>query len=70
MKVKELIKELSNYDPELEVRIEGTDPTDFACFNEVEDIYQFGFPQGTLDDNEIYDENIRQEVVVINGGLF
>ena len=38
MKVKELIEKLSKFNPETEVRIEMTDPTDFRYVNEVDDV--------------------------------
>jgi len=61
MKVKELIEELSKFDSEMEVRIEGFDPTDWRYVNTI-----CGIEVGPGDEDDDEDE----EFVLINGGDF
>ena len=81
MTVKELIEELSKFDLETEVRIEGTDPTDWRYVNDIK-----GIRLGEGDDLEEYDDEDYEldedgdpdydrlkdskKVVIINGGMF
>lgn len=80
MTVKELIEELSKFDPETEVKVEGTDPTDWRYVNDIEDI-----ELGELDYDDYDDEDYEldedgdpdydrlkesSKVVIINGGMF
>jgi hypothetical protein len=60
MTVKELIEKLGEFDPEMEVRIEGFDPTDWRYVNTI-----CGIEVGTGDED---DED--EEFVLINGGDF
>jgi hypothetical protein len=61
MTVKELIEELSKFDLETEVRIEGTDPTDWRYVNEIQ-----GIRLGEGEEDEFYEK----EYVLLNGGMF
>jgi hypothetical protein len=80
MNVKELIEELSKFDLETEVRIEGIDPTDWRYVNDIE-----GIELGELDYDDYDDEDYEldedgepdydrlkesSKVVIINGGMF
>ena len=81
MTVKELIEELSKFNLETEVRVEGMDPTDWRYINEIE-----GIRLGEGDDLEEYDDEDYEldedgdpdydrlkdskKVVIINGGMF
>ena len=82
MTVKELIEELSKFNLETEVRIEGVDPTDWRYVNEIEGIY---LGEGDDDLEEYDDEDYEldeygepdydrlkdsKKVVIINGGMF
>jgi hypothetical protein len=80
MTVEQLIEELKQFNPKTEVKIEGTDPTDWRYVNDVEDV-RLGD-----DDSEMYtDEDYEvdedgdpdymevkesSKVVLINGGSF
>ncbi len=80
MTVKELIEELSKFNLETEVRIEGVDPTDWRYVNEI-----LGVELGEKDFEEYNDEDYEldedgdpdydrlkdsKKVVIINGGMF
>ena len=80
MTVKELIEELSKFDLETEVKIEGIDPTDWRYVNDIE-----GIELGEKDYEEYDDEDYEldedgepdydrlkesSKVVIINGGMF
>jgi hypothetical protein len=64
MTVKELIKKLEKVkDKDLEVIVQGTDPTNYIYYNDVE-------YTGT---NKVYlseDDNKKTKVFVIDGGMF
>jgi adenine/guanine phosphoribosyltransferase-like PRPP-binding protein len=64
MTVKELIKKLEKVkDKDLEVIVQGTDPTDYIYYNDVE-------YTGT---NKVYlheDDTKKTKVFVIDGGMF
>ena len=78
MKVKELIEKLSQFNPETEVRIEMTDPTDFRYVNEVDDVElgekdydDYSDDDFELDEDGEIDYDLLKEsskVVIINGG--
>ena len=59
MTVKELIEELSKFNLETEVRIEGTDPTDWRYVNDIQ-----GIRLGEGEEDEFYEK----EYVLLNGG--
>ena len=64
MTVKELIEQLSKLNPELDVIIQGTDPTDWTYYNDIE---------GEVKEQKIYlsqESNFKTKVVVIDGGCF
>ena len=61
MTVKELIEELSKFNLETEVRIEGTDPTDWRYVNDIQ-----GIRLGEGEEDELYEK----EYVLLNGGMF
>ena len=64
MKVKELIEQLSKLNPELNVIVRGTDPTDFEYFNNI---------KGKVKEKNVFlneDDDNKTKVVVINGGCF
>ena len=81
MTVKELIEELSKFNLETEVRVEGVDPTDWSQVNDIQ-----GIRLGEGDDLEEYDDEDYEldedgdpdydrlkdskKVVIINGGMF
>lgn len=64
MTVKQLIKQLEKVkDKELEVVIQGTDPTGFTYYNEVE----------MLGKEKVYlseDDTKKTKVYIIDGGMF
>ena len=78
MKVKELIEQLSKFNPDQEVRVVMTDPTDFRYVNEIDDVklgekdyddyndYDF-----ELDEDDDVDYDLVKEsskIIIINGG--
>ena len=80
MTVKELIEELSKFNLETEVRVEGMDPTDWRYVNEIEGIY---LGEGDLEEYDDEDYELDEDgepdydrlkdskkVVIINGGMF
>ena len=80
MTVKELIEELSKFNLETEVRIEGTDPTDWRYVNDIQGI-RLG--EGDLEEYDDEDYELDEDgdpdydrlkdskkVVIINGGMF
>jgi hypothetical protein len=73
MTVKELIEELSKFDLETEVRIEGTDPTDWRYVNDIQNV-ELGEDDDEMYDEEDYDENgdvlESSKIVILNGGMF
>jgi hypothetical protein len=80
MTVKELIKELSKFNLETEVRIEGTDPTDWRYVNEIlgvelgeKDFEEYNDEDFELDEDGDPDIDMLKEsskIVIINGGMF
>lgn len=74
MNVKELIEQLSQYDPETEVMGMVTDPTDWTYKVDIESI-EFDSPHddGSVDyDDNDYDEDdeyVGKKVVLINLGV-
>ena len=80
MTVKELIEELSKFNLETEVRIEGIDPTDWRYVNDIQGI-RLG--EGDLEEYDDEDYELDEDgdpdydrlkdskkVVIINGGMF
>jgi hypothetical protein len=64
MTVKQLIKQLEKVkDKELEIVIQGTDPTDYVYYNEVE---MLGVEKVYLSE----DDNKKTKVYIIDGGNF
>ena len=64
MTVKQLIKKLERVkDKELEVVIQGIDPTDYTYYNEVE---RLGVDKVYLSE----DDNKKTKVYIIDGGMF
>jgi hypothetical protein len=64
MTVKQLIKQLEKVkDKELEVVIQGTDPTDYVYYNEIE---MLGVEKVYLSE----DDNKKTKVFIIDGGDF
>ena len=63
MTVKQLIAKLSKFDPNMEVRVKGTDPTDWEYQNEIEYV---GEDISNWEDD--MDEEVK--IVVIDGGMF
>ena len=65
MTVKKLIEQLSKLNPDLDVLIHGTDPTDYDYYNDVE---------GKVKEHNLYlPENFylkKTKVVIIDGGCF
>jgi hypothetical protein len=80
MTVKELIEELSKFNLETEVRIEGTDPTDWRYVNEIlgvelgeKDFEEYNDEDFELDEDGDPDIDMLKEsskIVIINGGMF
>jgi len=80
MTVKELIEELSKFNLETEVRIEGVDPTDWRYVNEIlgvelgeKDFEEYNDEDFELDEDGDPDIDMLKEsskVVIINGGMF
>lgn len=70
MTVKELIEQLQKFNPETEVMIEVTDPTDFTYQNPIEFDLRLGDRNWDEDDDEGNDfgDNEPEQVVIINGG--
>jgi hypothetical protein len=78
MKVKELIEQLSKFNPDQEVRVEMTDPTDFRYVNEIDDVKlgekdydDYSDDDFELDEDGEIDYDLLKEsskVVIINGG--
>jgi hypothetical protein len=78
MKVKELIEQLSKFNPDQEVRVEMSDPTDFRYVNEIDDVelgekdyYDYSDDDFELDEDGEIDYDLVKEsskVVIINGG--
>jgi hypothetical protein len=64
MTVKQLIKQLEKVkDKELEVVVQGTDPTGYTYYNEIE----------MLGKDKVYlseDDNKKTKVYIIDGGMF
>jgi hypothetical protein len=82
MTVEQLIEELKQFDPKTEVRIEGTDPTDWRYVNEIEGI-RLGEGDDDLEEYDDKDYELDEDgdpdydrlkdskkVVIINGGSF
>jgi hypothetical protein len=80
MTVKELIEELSKFNLETEVRVEGVDPTDWRYVNDIQGI-RLG--EGDLEEYDDEDYELDEDgdpdydrlkdskkVVIINGGMF
>ena len=78
MKVKELIEQLSKFNPDQEVRVEMTNPTYFRYVNEIDDV-ELGYKDYDdysdddyeLDEDGDVDYDLVKEsskVVIINGG--
>jgi hypothetical protein len=64
MTVKELIKELKKVkNQDLEIIIQGIDPTDWVYYNEIEAI-------GTAKVYLSEDDNEKTKVFIIDGGMF
>jgi hypothetical protein len=64
MTVKKLIKKLEKVkDKELEVVIQGIDPTDYTYYNEIE---MLGVDKVYLSE----DDNKKTKVYIIDGGMF
>ena len=64
MTVKQLIKQLEKVkDKELEVVIQGTDPTDYCYYNEIE---MLGVEKVYLSE----DDTKKTKVYIIDGGMF
>jgi hypothetical protein len=64
MTVKELIKKLERVkDKDIEVVIQGIDPTDYIYYNEVE---RLGVDKVYLSE----DDNKKTKVYIIDGGMF
>jgi hypothetical protein len=64
MTVKQLIKQLKKVkDKELEVVIQGIDPTDYTYYNEIE---MLGVDKVYLSE----DDNKKTKVYIIDGGMF
>jgi hypothetical protein len=64
MTVKQLIKQLEKVkDKELEVVIQGIDPTDYTYYNEIE---MLGVDKVYLSE----DDNKKTKVYIIDGGMF
>jgi hypothetical protein len=64
MTVKKLIEQLSKLNPDLNVVIHGTDPTDYDYYNDIE---------GKVKERSIYlseDDEEKTKVVIIDGGCF
>lgn len=63
MTVQELITQLQQFDPNMEVRVKGTDPTDWEYQNEIECV---------VEDISNWEDDMDEEVkiVVIDGGMF
>jgi hypothetical protein len=80
MTVKELIEELSKFNLETEVRIEGVDPTDWRYVNEIQgvelgekDFEEYNDEDFELDEDGDPDIDMLKEsskIVIINGGMF
>jgi hypothetical protein len=80
MTVKELIEELSKFNLETEVRIEGIDPTDWRYVNEIlgvelgeKDFEEYNDEDFELDEDGDPDIDMLKEsskIVIINGGMF
>jgi len=80
MTVKELIEELSKFNLETEVRIEGVDPTDWRYVNEIlgvelgeKDFEEYDDEDFELDEDGDPDIDMLKEsskIVIINGGMF
>ena len=67
MTVKELIKRLEKVkDKDIEVIVEGTDPTDWVYYNLVESV---GVRKIHLDEEDEMND-IKTKVFVIDGGMF
>jgi hypothetical protein len=64
MTVKELIKELEKVkDKNIEVIVQGVDPTDWTYYNDVEDV---GVEKVYLSE----DDDDKTKVFIIDGGMF
>jgi len=64
MTVKKLIEQLSKLNPELDVIIQGTDPTDWTYYNDV---------VGKVKEQNVYlseNDGKKTKVVIIDGGCF
>ena len=74
MTVQELITQLQQFDPNMEVRVKGTDPTDFEYQNEIERIEEDVTNwEEEMDDVEWDDDGnviAGKKIVVIDGGMF
>ena len=76
MTVKELIEQLQKFDGELEVRVKGTDPTDWTYQNDIEGVFED--ESNSEDEMEPceWDEDGDEtdwkgmKVVLIDGGMF
>ena len=76
MTVQELITQLQQFDPNMEVRVQGTDPTDWTYQNEIEKIKvsesNWEEEQEAIEWDEDGDETDwgGKKIVVIDGGVF
>jgi hypothetical protein len=64
MTVKKLIEQLSKLNPELDIIIQGTDPTDWTYYNDV---------VGKVREQNVYlseNDKKKTKVVIIDGGCF
>lgn len=66
MTVKELIEQLQQFDPETEVMVEVTDPTDWTYQNPIE--FNLYLDDRKEDEDDDEDDNKSGPVVIINGG--
>ena len=73
MTVKELIEKLQQMDPNMEVRIGVTDPTDFDYQVDVEDVrVEVTNWENEMDDVELNDDGdviSGKKVILIDGGI-
>lgn len=74
MTVQELITKLQQFDPNMEVRVRGTDPTDWVYQNAIEYIEIEGTTwaeeMGDLEWDDSGNLIAGKQVVVIDGGIF
>ena len=79
MTVKELIDQLSKIEnQDLQVLIKGTDPTDFVYHNDIQSVKKslmsnydgelYEIDEDEIDEDD--DEQVIEEVIMLDGGLF